>query len=93
MLHHVAVVRTNVLEECSTSVIRMTRIGELGTMLTVTSNRHMLQRNTMCSSEMLVLTRVTWYNIPEDGILHNHCCENLKRLIFLPISGLLIELA
>jgi hypothetical protein len=37
MLHHVARARTNVSEECSTSVIRVTRIGELGTMLAVTS--------------------------------------------------------
>jgi hypothetical protein len=31
----VALVRTNVLEELSTSIIRVTRIGELGTMLDV----------------------------------------------------------
>jgi hypothetical protein len=30
------------------------------------------------SSEMSVLTRVTWRNIPEDGILHSHCHEILK---------------
>jgi hypothetical protein len=38
MLHHVALVRTDVSEELSPSVIRVTRIGELG-MLAVTSNR------------------------------------------------------
>jgi hypothetical protein len=31
MLHHVALVRTDVLEEPSTFFIRVTRIGELGT--------------------------------------------------------------
>jgi hypothetical protein len=46
MLHHVALVRTDVSEELSASFIRMTRIGELGTALAVTSNRHTLQRNT-----------------------------------------------
>jgi hypothetical protein len=42
MLHHVALVRTDVLEELRASFIRVTRIGELGTMLAVTSNRHTL---------------------------------------------------
>jgi hypothetical protein len=35
MLHLVALVRTNVSEERSTSIIRMTRIGELQTILAV----------------------------------------------------------
>jgi hypothetical protein len=38
MLHHVALVRTEVSEERSASIIRVTRIGELGTTLAVTSN-------------------------------------------------------
>jgi hypothetical protein len=37
MLLHVAPVRTDVSEELSASIIRVTRIGELGT-LAVTSN-------------------------------------------------------
>jgi hypothetical protein len=37
MLHHVALVRTDVSEERSASFIRVTRIDELGTMLAVTS--------------------------------------------------------
>jgi hypothetical protein len=45
MLHHVALVRTNVSEEGIDSIIRVTRIGELGTMLPVTSNQSMLKRN------------------------------------------------
>jgi hypothetical protein len=39
MLHHLAFVRTNVSEELSASMIRVTRISELGTMLAVTSNQ------------------------------------------------------
>jgi hypothetical protein len=39
MLRRVAVVRTDVSEEPSASSIRVTRIGELGTTLAVTSNR------------------------------------------------------
>jgi hypothetical protein len=41
ILHHVALVRTDNLEELSASIIRVTRIGELG-MLAVTSNQRML---------------------------------------------------
>jgi hypothetical protein len=46
LLCHVALVRTDVSEEPGASFIRVTRIGELGTTLAVTSNRHTLQRNT-----------------------------------------------
>jgi hypothetical protein len=38
MLRHVALVRTNVSEELIASFIRVTRIGEVGTKLAVTSN-------------------------------------------------------
>jgi hypothetical protein len=38
MLRRVALVRTEVSEEPSASIIRLTRIGELETMLAVTSN-------------------------------------------------------
>jgi hypothetical protein len=63
MLRRVALVRTDVSEELSASFIRVTRIGEQGTTLAVTSNRRTLRRNT---------------NIPEDTILHSHRHENLK---------------
>jgi hypothetical protein len=39
MLHRVALVRTDVSEELSASFIRVTRIGELGTMLDIIRNR------------------------------------------------------
>jgi hypothetical protein len=42
MLGHVALVRTDVSEELSAGFIRVTRIGELGTTLGVTSNRRTL---------------------------------------------------
>jgi hypothetical protein len=45
MLHHVALVRTDVSEELSASFIRVTRTDELGTMLAVNSNRRMLRRS------------------------------------------------
>jgi hypothetical protein len=42
MLHRVALVRTDVSEEPGASIIRVTRIGELGTTQAVTSNRRIL---------------------------------------------------
>jgi hypothetical protein len=42
MLHRVALVRIDVSEELNASVIRVTRIGELGTSA-VTSNRHTIR--------------------------------------------------
>jgi hypothetical protein len=46
ILHRVARVRTDVSEELRASFIRVTRIGELGTTLALTSNRRTLQGNT-----------------------------------------------
>jgi hypothetical protein len=43
VLRRVALVRTDVSEELSASSIRVKRIGEVGTTLTVTSNRRKLQ--------------------------------------------------
>jgi hypothetical protein len=43
MLRRVALVRTDTAEERIASIIRATRIGELGTTLAVTSNRSMLR--------------------------------------------------
>jgi hypothetical protein len=44
MLQRVALVRADVSEELSASIIGVTRIGELGTALDVTSNRRKLRR-------------------------------------------------
>jgi hypothetical protein len=41
-LHHVAIVRTDVSEIRSGSIIRVTGIGEIGSALAVTSNRRTL---------------------------------------------------
>jgi hypothetical protein len=63
MLCHVALVRTDVSEECSASIIRVTRKGEIGTTLAVTSNWHMLVF--FCSMHQLLVTA----NIPSSLIL------------------------
>jgi hypothetical protein len=49
MLRRVALVRINVSEELSASFIRVTRIGELGTTLAVTSSRRTLQHVSVAS--------------------------------------------
>jgi hypothetical protein len=84
-LRRVALVRRNVLEELSASIISVTIIGDLGTTLAVTSNRRTLRGNSnqyftdffMLMMEALlffetsILTRVTRRNNREDGIRHN----------------------
>jgi hypothetical protein len=42
-----------------------------------------LMMEAISSFEMSVLTRATQRNIPEDGVLHSHCRENLKSYIAL----------
>jgi hypothetical protein len=42
MLRCVVLVRTDVSEDFSASIIRVTRIGEVGTTLAVSSNRHII---------------------------------------------------
>jgi hypothetical protein len=54
MIRRVALVGTDVSEERRAFIIRVKRIGKLGTPLAVTSNRCTLQRNIM-----------SWY--PDDG--------------------------
>jgi hypothetical protein len=48
MIRCVALVRTYVSDELSTSLIWVTRIGELGTSLAVTIKQRTLRRNTKC---------------------------------------------
>jgi hypothetical protein len=82
MLRRVALVRTDVSEESSSAIIKVTRIDELGTTIAVASNRRTLRRNT---KYLEVIKRVTRRNIPEDGILY-HNPE------FYPSSSLLFKL-
>jgi hypothetical protein len=46
MLRRVTIVRTEVSDERIASFMKVTRIGELGTMLAVSSNRLALRRST-----------------------------------------------
>jgi hypothetical protein len=84
----VVLVRTDVSEEDSTSIITVGRISDLRQLL-VTANipssliLSTLMTDAINSSETLVLTRGTQRLIPEDGIRHSHRHENLKSFIEL----------
>jgi hypothetical protein len=73
MLRRVALVRTDGSEEYSASIMRVTRIGELGTTLAITSKQITLcspilvtlMMEAIRSSEPSVLTRTTRRNIQE----------------------------
>jgi pyrroline-5-carboxylate reductase len=73
MLRRVALVETNVSEELSASINKVTIIGELGTTLSVTSNRRTLvTANVVRSSPIFVTLLIEALNSSETSVLQIH---------------------
>jgi hypothetical protein len=65
-LRRVALVRTDVSKELSSSFIRVTRLCELATTLTVTSNRRTLRRNTNGQDKADAEAKAHQYQLKQD---------------------------
>jgi hypothetical protein len=94
MLRLEALVRTDVSEELSAYFIRFTRIGELGTMLEVTSNRRSILRylptpNLILSSPILVRLMMVVIRSSEILVLRRAIRRNIPVGVILQFRGVI----
>jgi hypothetical protein len=87
MLLRVALVRTDVSEEITASIIRVTRIGVLGTTLAVTSNRRTLlfHQENRCSTFLILLRNIF---IPLFAIFPPQIPTNMTKNFIFRILGI-----
>jgi hypothetical protein len=83
-LRRVALVRTDVSEELSASIIRVTRISEIGTTLVVTRNRQTLRQllvtvNVVPSSPILVTLMKEALHSSETSVLTRATWRNMPE--------------
>jgi hypothetical protein len=88
MLRLVALVRTDVSEERIASIIKVTRKGELGTAVAVTSNRntHAFTANVVLSSPILVTLMMEAKRSSETSVLIRATRRNISEEDFLRLN-------
>jgi hypothetical protein len=87
LLRSVVLVRTDVSEECSVSIIRVTRIGEIGTTLAVSGKRRTLrQLNVVFYANFTLIKLPAMINLSNDAsdilvvvVLIIHNCKHYNK--------------
>jgi hypothetical protein len=91
MLRRVDLVRTEVFEELNAPIIRVTRIGELGTALTVTSNRSvrrlLVTVSAVPSSPILVTLKKEALSSSDTSVLTRATRRNMPEYDIFQVMG------